>query len=59
MPIPSSMMECPNCKEKARHRVLDYGDGTAIAWCGSCHNPREMLSSGARRPSDDERLPEN
>jgi hypothetical protein len=43
MALPSDVLQCPYCKESARHRVHSYGDGTAVVWCGSCHNPRELL----------------
>jgi transcription elongation factor Elf1 len=42
------VLECPSCKDECEHRVLSYGDGTAVAWCGSCHNPHELLVTQLR-----------
>lgn len=43
MALPNAILDCPHCKESGKHRVHSYGDGTAVVWCGSCHNPRELL----------------
>jgi transcription elongation factor Elf1 len=43
MSLPDAVLECPHCNEAGKHRIHSYGDGTAVVWCGSCHNPREML----------------
>lgn len=43
MSLPKAVLSCPHCKESGDHRVHTYGDGTAVVWCGTCHNPREML----------------
>jgi Zn-finger protein len=42
------MVYCPCCKETSEHRILAYGDGTAVAWCSSCHNPHELLVTQIR-----------
>jgi len=31
---------------------MAYGDGTAVAWCSACHNPKELLVTQLR-----ERMP--
>ncbi len=45
MALPNAVLDCPHCKETGKHRIHSYGDGTAVVWCGSCHNPRELLQS--------------
>ncbi len=45
MALPNAVLDCPHCKESGKHRIHSYGDGTAVVWCGSCHNPRELLLS--------------
>lgn len=45
----NAVLDCPHCKESAKHRIHSYGDGTAVVWCGSCHNPRELLLTQLHR----------
>lgn len=49
MSLPKTVLDCPHCNETSDHRVHSYGDGTAVVWCGSCHNPRELLMAQLRR----------
>jgi hypothetical protein len=49
MALPSDILDCPHCSETSRHRIHSYGDGTAVVWCGSCHNPRELLLAHLHR----------
>jgi len=49
MSLPKTVLDCPHCQQSSDHRVHSYGDGTAIVWCGSCHNPRELLMAQLRR----------
>jgi hypothetical protein len=49
MSLSSTILHCPHCNETGRHRVHSYGDGTAVVWCGACHNPREMLTTQLHR----------
>ncbi len=49
MSLPSTVLDCPHCNQTGKHRIHSYGDGTAVVWCGSCHNPRELLIAHLRR----------
>ncbi|WP_043743279.1 hypothetical protein [Paramagnetospirillum magneticum] len=49
MSLPKTVLDCPHCQQSSDHRVHSYGDGTAIVWCGACHNPRELLMAQLRR----------
>lgn len=51
MALPNTELDCPHCNETGKHRIHSYGDGTAVVWCGSCHNPRELLLSHLRSPA--------
>ncbi|MFD2233289.1 hypothetical protein [Phaeospirillum tilakii] len=44
----NAVLECPHCGESCEHRVMVYGDGTAVAWCSVCHNPVELLVTQLR-----------
>ncbi|WP_040566860.1 hypothetical protein [Magnetospirillum molischianum] len=39
----NAVLNCPHCGKTCAHRVMSYGDGTAVAWCSTCHNPNEFL----------------
>ena len=51
MALPNAVLDCPHCNETGKHRIHSYGDGTAVVWCGSCHNPRELLLSQMTTPA--------
>ncbi|CAA7624838.1 conserved hypothetical protein [Candidatus Terasakiella magnetica] len=58
MSFPKSVLDCPHCNESSDHRVHSNGDGTAIVWCSSCHNPRELLLAQLRRGNSQTRAAE-
>lgn len=51
MKLFNAVLNCPDCGETCAHRVMAYGDGTAVAWCSTCHNPKELLVTQLRERS--------
>ncbi|EPY03414.1 CPXCG motif-containing cysteine-rich protein [Magnetospirillum fulvum] len=49
----NAVLNCPHCGETAAHRVMAYGDGTAVSWCSVCHNPNELLVAQLRQRNPD------